>query len=229
MIVSESYLHFEPLRRRDPSEVGGLVLPLVERAASMFFVEFRDAREAEVLIIEGSIRLKGLIRVAAATLIGFGGIRSGIDYAIHDGKAAAAWINQQVQESLEIPNNAVIARRGQTPSPTQLRRLFESVRSGAMSPEEATDRACQVLIRDGENESTIRDLRGPVWRELREVARLRTGTVKGRASGSVTPGGGPRRGSILTQRPRPSAIPASRFRVIRDAMGRIRILDESGY
>jgi len=216
MVVSESYLHFEPRDWRLPRpQIGELVIPLLERATNQFLVEFREPKRAEVVVDEGSIRLRGLIRLTAMALIGYGGIRTGIDYAWRDGKAAAGWVNERVQERLAIPNTDVIARRRGSPAPAQLHRLFENVEFGALSREEAVRRA-EKLFRDyGESEETIRVVMNRFTEEIYSAQ-------------PITDGPAPRRQTPLQEKqPQPLKTPMRRIRFFRDSTGHIRIVEET--
>jgi len=216
MVISESYLHFE-LRalRLLPPEIGRRVLPLVERAAQQILVEFTGARRAEVIVEEGSIRIMGLIIVGLDLFARFGEIRSGLDYALHDGKAAAGWINEHVQKTLTIPRQDLIARRRFSPAPTQLLRLFRKVQSGSMSPEEATQRAEELFHDYGESEDTIRPVMERFTKEIRSVQQ----TLDHRP---------PKRRPVPSpnREARPVAKPTRRIRLFRDATGQLRIVEE---
>ncbi|NTU44343.1 MAG: hypothetical protein HGA99_02320 [Chlorobiaceae bacterium] len=229
MIISESYLHFDFPSYRDPLEVGEFVFPFVEYAASHFFLKLSDKRRTEIIIVDGSIRLKGLISISAKVLIGYGSIRSGIDYLAQDGKAAANWVNRYVQEQLKLPNDAVIARRVRTPGPTRLLRLYENVRSGTMSPEEATRRANKLFIEYGESDGMIHELIVPMSRELQLLAPQNDKVVlKKKYLGGAIQETHSRRETFPDERVRPLVVPARRFRIVRDSSGRIKVIDESG-
>ena len=101
----------------------------MERAAQQVLVEFRGARRAEVIVEEGSIRLMGLIIVGLELLAKFGEIRSGLDYALHDGKAAAGWINEHVQKRRQFQVKTLSLRENLAPLRRSCSDYFERSRA----------------------------------------------------------------------------------------------------
>jgi hypothetical protein len=218
MIVSESYLHFEPRHLELPlREIGERTLPVVETAANEFFFAFRNERRVEVVLEEGSLRHKSLIVLAATVLVKYSELRTGIREVWHDGKAAAGWLTEHVQNALDIPSEDIIARRSRSPAPSQLLRLFENVRAGTMSPEEATERAERLFTGEGESDEAIRMLTGRVMKDFQSISGppvLRR----------------PRKRRAPRPFPEPDqervATPTRRLRFFRDSAGKIRIVEE---
>ena len=141
-----------------------------------------------------------------------GGLSSALDYARHDGKLAAGWVNDRVQEVLAIPKEDIVSRRRRTPAPTQLLKLFENVRTGAMSPEEAADHAEELFRKWGESEETIREVMKPLHQEIQAI--------------QPTSDERPRKRPVYPYEPRPAIGPTRRLRFLRDPTGQIRIVEE---
>jgi hypothetical protein len=174
MVVAEAYLHFERLSRPSPlRSVGESAFPIVEQAAREFLTRFEYQRLAEVVVEEGSLRLRGRIRVTAGALltafIGYGAVRQSIDYARRDGKTAAGWINDHLREMLSLSGTDVIARRRFAPAPTRLRTLFDSVEAGQLTAAAAAAEAEKLFRAYGEDSRTIQRVVDALRAELADV------------------------------------------------------------
>lgn len=160
MIISETYVRFDALgptqSRRD---LGRTLFPIAEQAGREFFNAFAIPRIAEVVIEDGSTKVRTRVRASAIALLtiagGYGTVRTGIDYARNDGRAAAAWMLDQIRPVLPISEREPVITRRRSPAGTRLHRLFERVRSGELSADEATDSAERLLREYGETQETI--------------------------------------------------------------------------
>ena len=201
MIVSEAYLRLAntlgPGRRKD---LAHLAFPIAERAAQEFFASYGTERIAEVVVEEGSTKLKARIRTSAIAVVsliaGYGTVRSGLDYMWRDGRSAATWMVDHIEPILpEHPGY----RRRHSPAPTRLKKLFDSVETGRLSVDEAMERAANILNEYRETHETIQRVLAAIEHELNSIVpRKSLQTHHGeriprphrpspiRASGSVT-------------------------------------------
>jgi hypothetical protein len=216
MIVGEGYLRFEPRMQMPLSEVAKLTFPVVETAGQRFFELFAEKRGAEVVVEDGSLRLLGRVRVTAAvlvsTFVGYGAVRQAVDYARHDGRIAAGWINQQIRELFSLTSDAVHTQRRRTPEPTRLLRLFDSVASGELSPDDAAREAEELFRQRGESSQTIQRVIPNLRRELASVVVADTQR--------------PKRTPARRYLSPSAALPGRRVTVYRDERGTLRVVEQ---
>jgi len=182
LIISETYVRFGDLGPEQSRR--GLardLFPITEDAARVFFNAFDAPRVGEVLIEDGSTKVRARIQSSAIALLalvgGYGTVRTGVEYARNDGRAAAAWMLNRVRPLLPIRPGEPITTRRRSPAATRLHRLFEGVQAGEMSADEATDRAEQILQEYGETTDTIAKVGGALQEEFRRIVpahRVRT-------------------------------------------------------
>lgn len=179
MIVSEAYLRLEVnLSARQKRELGSAILPITEAAGREFFADFAVNRIGEVVVEDGSTKLRARIRASAIMLVslggaigGYGTIRSGLDYMWRDGRTAAGWITAHIKDQLPVaPETA----RRRAPAATRLRMLFERVERGELSAKEAANRAQVVLEEYHETSDTTRRVIHQLRAEFEAVERRET-------------------------------------------------------
>ena len=113
---------------------------------------------AEVRIEEGSRRIWTYVRGAAELLIAFGGIRAGIDYLVHDGKRTAGIINESILRDVFGGRVKPLRRERRTGTPGELKRLFDRVHDGQLSPQAAAREAEEMLRKANVPEELIRQV-----------------------------------------------------------------------
>lgn len=104
------------------------------------------ALDYEIEVVDGSIRIRVVLNGLLAVVITYGATRTGLDHLAQDGVAIASRIRDRLTETEKLPPDRTRAWR-YSPGPTRLRGLFDSVASGALSPEEATLKAGRYLTR----------------------------------------------------------------------------------
>ena len=171
MIVSETYLKLAaslgPGRRKD---LAYAVFPVAEHAAQEFLASYGAARIAEVVVEEGSTKLRSRIRTSAIVIGGlvggYGTIRSGLEYMWRDGRHAAAWMANQIEPLL--PEHPDVTRL-RAPAPVRLKRLFDSVESGELTADEALERAQAIFVEYQESPETIHQVLHAIEPEIRSL------------------------------------------------------------
>lgn len=214
MILVEGYFHFRHFPDEPPPrELGDIVLPIAEQAALRYLTAFDYPRRGEVVVEEGSTKVRAIVRTTAMVLLTYGGVRQAIDYARQDGRAAAGWVLRQVGRVLDVPSGARIASRRYTPGPTRLKRLFDSVEAGHLSAADAAARAEEIFAAHGEPPGTVAAVTDAVRQELGLLAPAQ-----------FLPR--PPRQRVGVMSAARAALPGRRLRVYRDSTGRVQYVEE---
>lgn len=114
--------------------------------------------EVEAHAEDGSKKVWLSVTGLAAALIFYGDIRQSVDYLVRDGRRVGDFFIHALSQKHQVTVNNVIRRERRVPVTGRLRRLFERVRNGSLTPDQATGRALQLLLEAGVDPSTVADL-----------------------------------------------------------------------
>jgi len=118
----------------------------------------------------GSTRIWITLKAVGKVLIAYGAIRQGVDHLAADSKQLAEKLIPGISTVLKVDERPLYHQR-RFGLPGQLRRLFEQVRRGELSPDEATTKAIDLIQSQDETLITeIPDFNERLSLEIRELA-----------------------------------------------------------
>ncbi|MBS1943387.1 MAG: hypothetical protein JST38_21195 [Bacteroidetes bacterium] len=128
-------------------------------------VEHYDLEDYGLVVVLEEGSLKGLTRLVAAAgvvygfIAGYGSFRSGIDYMVQDGKAAAEAIRSKSPLKDEIERNMLVKFAADAGVITQVDRILNRVKLGQLSPDEGRVLILNILETYGDVPSkTVADI-----------------------------------------------------------------------
>lgn len=159
--IGRAYLNFEYHWRsqKEFEAVASRAFDIAEEGAREFLAAF-GAVDVHVTLAEGSGRLTARFlkvgKVAVASVVIYGGLRTGIDYVERDVRRAASYVIDRTTDYLELPPTAVRRARRDATLPRKIRNIVEQVERGELTSGDATRRITE-LIR-GDEEPSAEDL-----------------------------------------------------------------------
>jgi hypothetical protein len=151
---------------------------------------------SEIQVEEGSKKLKSRFLAAATAFALYGGIRATIDYGVNDAKAVAGWVNGQLRDRFNLGRRELIRQERRAGFFGRLQRLLNAVEAGSMTPQQATEKAAELLFESGFTEALASPILGQFREELGAMpARLPTPRPQRHHVVSVTYDALPSRGS----------------------------------
>ena len=152
LVIAEPYFRFS--QSLGPTRLEGAAADLLDRVQPLVTAAYADTLRGlplrvSVRVERGSTKVWVTITALAGALISYGGIRQSIDYLIADAKLVKALVEPIVAPSLSLGNVDPSYQQRRLGVPGQLRRLFAQVERREISAEEATQRAVDLLYKQG--------------------------------------------------------------------------------
>ena len=175
LVIAEPYFRF--LQTLGPSRLELGATELLQDVEPLIVSQYLGSFEripvrVSVRVERGSTKAWITVTGAAGALIFYGDIRQSIDYLIGDAKRVADLVRPFVAPNLGLGGAQPAYRERRLGVPGKLHELFAQVQRREISPEEATQRAVNLLYTQGGPE-TVREAPGLLERLSREFRDAR--------------------------------------------------------
>lgn len=182
LVVAEPYFRFS--QSLGPSKLENAAAHLIETIAPIVRAEYALSLKGvpvsvAVRVERGSTKVWVTVTSVAGALIFYGDIRQSVDYLIADAKKVATIVQPLISPSIKLGNVDPAYREQRVGVPGQLHRLFAQVERHEISPEEATQRAVEVLYKNG-GPQTISESPGLLEQLSREFRETRHRPIRNR-------------------------------------------------
>lgn len=146
ILITEPYIHFG--RNLDPSrfpEISERLLGESERIGNSIYGDLRT--RVFVRVEQGSTKVWVSITAAIGALTFYGDVRQSIDYLAKDSRMISTAVLPMVRREMGWTQSAVRVSQSRSGVPGKLRRLFQDVAAGKITPDEGTREAVELLYR----------------------------------------------------------------------------------
>lgn len=175
IVIAEPYARFkETLEESELETAATYLLKVGEEVCRQYFEQRYDQLgiTIETSVEVGSTKTWVIVKGFLAVLIFYGGVRTGIDYLIKDSETVNRLILPMVASTIGLHSAQPERQERRYGLPGELRRLFERLKRGGLSYEEAESRALR-LLEGSDDPSTAREMpniRQKLIEEMKEVA-----------------------------------------------------------
>ena len=182
LVIAEPYFRF--LQTLGPTRLESGAAELLQDVEPLIVAQYLGSFErlpirVSVRVERGSTKAWITVTGLAGALIFYGDIRQSIDYLVGDAKRVADLVRPFVAPNLGLGRAEPAYRERRLGAPGSLHRLFAQVERREISPEEATQRAVDLLYTQGGPE-TVREAPGLLERLSREFRAARSRPRRGR-------------------------------------------------
>jgi hypothetical protein len=176
VIITEFYARYEStVAESELRAAGENLLKFAENTAREYYAERYDQLGITLTVrVEiGSTRVWITIKGLGKVLLIYAAIREGVDYFIADSQMMARLLVPGIPSALNIPPQYPQYHARRLGLPGQLRRLFEKVQRGELSPAEATSEAIDMFQQqDPKALSEFPDLKDRLSSEFTAILRF---------------------------------------------------------
>jgi hypothetical protein len=222
IVIAEFYAKYSSTVPESELRIAGdNLLRFAEDTAHEYYAERYDQHGIAITVrVEiGSTRVWITVKALGKAFLLYAAIRQGIDYFVQDSQNLARLVIPGIPAVLKIPPQPPEYHERRLGLPGQLRRLFEKVRRGELSADEATNQA--VLLYQRQNGDAIREIPALKDRLASEFRKLEPSTLRPPGKQRSYPSGEsaerrsvPRRARSLPQHREPviAPLPGTGFR-----------------
>lgn len=174
ILLAEPYIRFS--RNLDPSLFPAISERLLQETEGIASATYGDLTTRVFIRLEqGSTRVWVSITSVVGALVFYGDIRQSIDYLVKDARAVSNAVVPMVKDEMGWSENSIRLKQSRSGVPGKLRRLFQDVRNGKLTPEEGTSQAVDLLYRvEGPGfETSAPNLAERIASEMHETALTR--------------------------------------------------------